>query len=240
MFATRVPRFRASLDTIGWFARSAGDVSLVLDVLAPAPAFAAVAPFRIAVCHTPLWDRAGDATRQAMAHAVQSFRDAGAEIVALDLPESFAGLHEAHLTIMRAEGGRTFLPMLAVHGDALHANLSGMAEETGDLERLTRAYDLAASCRVLFDKIAADFTAVLVPSAVGEAPEIAAGTGDYVFNGLWTLLHTPCMNLPLYTTQAGLPVGVTLTGARFSDRQVLWAAEKLGGMCHPPQPPVEN
>ena len=31
--------FAPSLDTIGWFARSAGDVSLVLDALAPAPAF---------------------------------------------------------------------------------------------------------------------------------------------------------------------------------------------------------
>ena len=113
-----------------------------------------------------------------------------------------------------------------------------MVEETRDSGRLTRAYDLAASCRVLFDDITAEFTAVLAPSAVGEAPEIAAGTGDYVFNGLWTLLHTPCVNLPLFTTQAGLPVGVTLTGARFSDRQVLWAAEKVGGdVPSPPNPP---
>jgi Asp-tRNA(Asn)/Glu-tRNA(Gln) amidotransferase A subunit family amidase len=34
----------------------------------------------------------------------------------------------------------------------------------------------------------------------------------------------PCLNLPGYRTAAGLPVGVTLTGPRFSDRRVLAAA----------------
>jgi Asp-tRNA(Asn)/Glu-tRNA(Gln) amidotransferase A subunit family amidase len=161
-----------------------------------------------------------------MAHAATMYRDAGAVVRDIELPACFEKLHEAQVTIMRAEGGRTYLAEARRHGEALHPNLLALAREldTLDVDRLRRAYDLAASCRAAFDDLAGEYDAVLAPSATGEAPHRTLGTGDYVFNGMWTLLHTPCLNLPLYKTEAGLPVGVTLTGRRFSDRRVVRAA----------------
>jgi Asp-tRNA(Asn)/Glu-tRNA(Gln) amidotransferase A subunit family amidase len=56
-------------------------------------------------------------------------------------------------------------------------------------------------------------------------------TGDLVFNGLWTLLHVPCVNVPGCTdVETGLPVGLTMTGPRFADRRVLAVAEALGAL----------
>jgi Asp-tRNA(Asn)/Glu-tRNA(Gln) amidotransferase A subunit family amidase len=55
-----------------------------------------------------------------------------------------------------------------------------------------------------------------------------ASTGSYTFNGMWTLLHTPCINVPGLTGPLGLPVGLTLTGPRFSDRRLLAIASAVG------------
>jgi Asp-tRNA(Asn)/Glu-tRNA(Gln) amidotransferase A subunit family amidase len=48
-----------------------------------------------------------------------------------------------------------------------------------------------------------------------------------IFNGIWSLLHTPCVNVPLSRRQDELPLGLTVTGARFSDRQTLAAAKAI-------------
>jgi Asp-tRNA(Asn)/Glu-tRNA(Gln) amidotransferase A subunit family amidase len=50
-----------------------------------------------------------------------------------------------------------------------------------------------------------------------------------VFNGMWTLLHVPTVNVPAFTGPQGLPVGITVTGPRFADRQVIAAAKAIGG-----------
>ena len=55
-------------------------------------------------------------------------------------------------------------------------------------------------------------------------------TGDYVFNRLWTLPHTPCINVPGWRSPLNLPVGLTLTGPRFADRRLLVVAIALQGM----------
>ncbi len=64
---------------------------------------------------------------------------------------------------------------------------------------------------------------MLAPSAPGEAP-LGGHPGDAVFNRMWTLLHVPCVNLPGLSGPNGMPVGVTLTAPRFTDRQLLATA----------------
>ena len=98
-----------------------------------------------------------------------------------------------------------------------------MVEDGGGFGRdaLRAAYDLAARARAMFDALAADHDAVLAPSTIAEAPHGLAHTGDLLFNGLFTLLHVPCVNMPLHRAANGLPVGLTLTGPRFSDANVI-------------------
>jgi Asp-tRNA(Asn)/Glu-tRNA(Gln) amidotransferase A subunit family amidase len=57
---------------------------------------------------------------------------------------------------------------------------------------------------------------LLTFSAPGAAPRGLASTGDPRFNRLWTLMGVPCVNLPAYVADGGLPVGVQVI-ARFGD-----------------------
>jgi Asp-tRNA(Asn)/Glu-tRNA(Gln) amidotransferase A subunit family amidase len=91
---------------------------------------------------------------------------------------------------------------------------------------LLAAYDLAARCCTEFDEIASGFDVIVTPSAPGEAPS-GVGAGSPVMNQIWTLLHAPCVNLPAMRSPAGMPLGLTLTGPRFSDRRLLARATLL-------------
>ena len=227
-------RFATTLDTLGWFARSAEDLDLMLDVFDPDPpepqsAFD-VRGARIAVCRTPAWDQAEPATRQALAAAAERLAAAGAEVVHLALPPPFDGLPAAVARIMSAEGRAAFLPEFRAAPELLDEALHGIVTNASGVSRAEQleAYDLAGECRGAFARLAAPFDAVLAPSTTGEAPVGLGFTGSPVFNGLWTLLHTPCVNVPGFVGSNGIPVGLTVTGPRFADRRVLAAAEAFG------------
>ena len=100
-------------------------------------------------------------------------------------------------------------------------------------DALRDAYGLADGARVAFEKAAASFDAILSPSAVGEAPEGLASTGGFGLNGGWTLLHGPVVNVPGFCGRDGMPVGVTLAGARFTDRRLLAVAALLASVFTP-------
>lgn len=228
--------FAPSLDTIGWFARSAEDLTLMLDALDPRPHPDAVeapqlADAHVAVWRTAGWDRAEAATRDAMAAATALLRKAGARVTELDLPSPFPDLARAHWIVMLSEGQRSFLADYRAAPDRMHPRIADMVRSAGGFSTadLLWAQDVAAQARTLFDATAGQFDAVLAPSTIAEAPYGLAATGDLLFNGLFTLLHVPCVNLPLFTAANGLPVGLTLTGPRFSDRRTIAVAAAIGG-----------
>ena len=66
---------------------------------------------------------------------------------------------------------------------------------------------------------------LLSPAATGEALEGLESTGDPILNRVWTLLHMPCMTLPLLTGPAGLPMGLQLIGRIGRDWRVVAAAK---------------
>ena len=231
-----VKRFSTTLDTLGWFARSAADLALLFDVFDPPLATRsrelAIANARIGVCRTPMWSHAEASTRAALRTAADRLGEAGARVETFDLPPGFEGLAEAQLTIMRAEGAAAFLAEYRSNPDELDVSLRQDVENhwryTADM--LRAAHDLAARCRASFDALASGYDAILAPSTVGEAPRGLSSTGDLVFNGLWTLLHVPCINVPGLQGPGGLPVGLTLIGPRYSDWKVLAAARAVGAV----------
>jgi Asp-tRNA(Asn)/Glu-tRNA(Gln) amidotransferase A subunit family amidase len=226
--------YSLTCDTIGWYGRSAGDLSLIYDVFAPPEdepvSTKPLSEARFALCRTPMWDQASAETQAALETAGDRLRAAGATVDAVELPPAFGGLVDAHKTILAAEGRAAFLSDYRARHDILHADFRAIVENRAQVTRsaLRAAYDLAAQCRMQFDALAHEFDAVLVPSAVGEAPLGLASTGDSVFNRIWTLLHVPCINVPGCRGPNGLPVGVTLTGPRFSERALLALADAVG------------
>ena len=71
-----------------------------------------------------------------------------------------------------------------------------------------------------------DVDALLTFSAPGAAPRGLASTGDPRFNRLWTLMGVPCVNIPAYVADGGLPVGVQVI-ARFGDDAGALAAARF-------------
>jgi Asp-tRNA(Asn)/Glu-tRNA(Gln) amidotransferase A subunit family amidase len=65
-------------------------------------------------------------------------------------------------------------------------------------------------------KVFDEVDAILTFAAPGAAPKGLASTGDARFNRLWTLMGVPCVNVPAYISEGGLPVGVQVV-ARFGD-----------------------
>ncbi len=230
-----VRRYAVSLDTLGWYGRSSADLALLLDVFDAEPAHQAPVALRgarIALCRTPFWDRAGPDTQAAMQQAEARLASAGAILGALELPPEFADLYRLQMLLMRTEGRGSFLAEYRTDHDRLHPEFRAQVENTDRTTRaeLARAYDQAAACRASFDALAARFDAVLTPSTIGPAPLGLANTGDHLFNASWTLLHVPCINLPYFQGEDGLPLGLTLTGPRFSDRRLLAVAESMDAL----------
>ncbi|MDH3444307.1 MAG: amidase, partial [Deltaproteobacteria bacterium] len=72
-----------------------------------------------------------------------------------------------------------------------------------------------------------DLDLLLTPSALGEAPEGLASTGDTSFNILSTWTYTPCVTLPVFTGPSGLPVGIQLIGHRNQDHRLFEATRAV-------------
>ncbi len=230
-----VKPFAPSLDTIGWFGRSAADLELLLDLFdadqtRPVRPSFSLQGARIAVCRSPAWSQADAAAVEALKMGADALSRAGAEVVDLDLPPSFEDLPTHHNVIMTMEGQVSFLADYRAAPQLLHPNLRVLVEHAGGFSArdLAVAYDAAAACRRLFDEIAGAYDAVLTPSVIGEAPIGLGHTGSMAFNAIWTLLQTPCVNVPGLIGPNGMPVGLTLTGPRYSDSKVLAVAGAVG------------
>jgi Asp-tRNA(Asn)/Glu-tRNA(Gln) amidotransferase A subunit family amidase len=154
---------------------------------------------------------------------------AGATVVDIELDEKYANLNECRQIVMRAEGRVSFLDLERTQPEKISP---GIRETMKRVENRTlcSALDHAAALRPAFDELARNFDAIVAPSAPGEAPSGLESTGDAIFNGLWTLLHVPCINIPGLTSARKLPVGIQLVGARYADTRLLAAAQTISNL----------
>ena len=65
---------------------------------------------------------------------------------------------------------------------------------------------------------------LLTLSAPGAAPKGLGSTGDARYNRLWTLMGVPCVNVPTFIADGGLPVGVQVIAKYGADAEALAAA----------------
>lgn len=223
----------AILDTVGWYGRSVEDLILGAQALhldnAGGPPVPAPKGLRIGYYETPFWSEAEAGARQAMAASVERLEKAGVTVEEITLPEHFGNLAKAHETIMYGDGRVALYDEYLRNGHAFHPELRKTVEGSHGVtpKALIEAYDLADICRREFDTVAAGYDAILAPAATGEAPEGLHTVGNWIFNGLWTLLHMPCVAIPAIQGQRGLPVGIQLVGPRLSDARLLAVAAAL-------------
>jgi Asp-tRNA(Asn)/Glu-tRNA(Gln) amidotransferase A subunit family amidase len=221
--------FSWSLDTVGLFGAGVADVAYAVAAISgrdlrvdgrppPAPA--------IAIVRTARWEEASEPMRQAIEHAARAAEKAGARLRDLELPPIFDAAMRAFGVIQDFEACRALAFEYDRHRERLGPLLRRQLEAAATID--ADAYDDARRTtrrarRALIDLLP-DGEAMLTPSAPSAAPRGLDSTGEPIFNRLWTLLGTPCVNVPGLADPAGLPLGVQVVARFGRDRFALSAA----------------
>jgi len=224
--------FSWSLDTAGLFAASVADVAyataaitardLRVDRQAPPGAPA------IAVLDMQHWTEASDAMKEAVSRAARAAEAAGATVTTLRLPDAVADLAETQQAIQNHEAAQALAYEYNTHRDQLSDTLrmlieKGMAITPDGYDSARRTAQHARRAFAALE--GADI--ILAPSATGIAPEGLSSTGSPVFNWLWTLLGTPCVNVPGLADSSGMPLGVQVIARFGQDHAALQAGHFL-------------
>ncbi len=242
---TGILKLSRTLDHVGVFARTLGDIALLAEQLtgydegdpdtrprARVP-FGAIAaeeppiPPVIAFIKTPHWERLDAEAKEAIGELVEALGDRVEEV------ELFASAAEAwdwHKTIMEAEMAANFEREWREGRDRLSDQLRALIERGREVRAVDyqRAVSRIAPMQESFEELFTQrYDAILTPAAPGAAPKGLESTGDPVFCTLWTLAGLPAVSLPLLQATNGLPIGVQLVGRRNYDARLLRCARWL-------------
>ncbi|MBW3095942.1 amidase [Pseudohoeflea coraliihabitans] len=233
--ATGMKHFAPSLDTVGLFAATVTDVALFADLLTGRDLRVASDPslrpadIRIGLYRCSELPTADAAMQAALETAIAAAQAAGFTIIPVEEPDVLKKARAAHSPLQAFEAGMSCGPDLALFEDQLSQRLKDVIREGQAMA--PQAYDTARrdakrgrmATAALFD----DIDILLTPSAPGPAPRGLASTGDPRFNKLWTLMGTPSISIPAFSTADGLPLGIQAVARFGDDRRLLKVAAHL-------------
>jgi Asp-tRNA(Asn)/Glu-tRNA(Gln) amidotransferase A subunit family amidase len=213
--------FSWTLDTVGLFAAGVEDLAVGLSAMTNRPELlpdAAIKAPRIGVVTQEFAGAPETASAEALRIAADAAGRAGASVRTLALPEAVAEAWLIHPTMQDFEGHQALAWEYRMHHDAIPPLTRTKFDENVGIEPATydEARAIARRARKALADTFDDVDVLLTFSASGAAPKGLASTGDARFNRLWTLMGGPCVNIPAFIADGGLPVGVQVI-ARFGD-----------------------
>lgn len=225
-----IKAFSWSLDTAGLFAATVEDAAFALAAVTGRDDLRvdgrdAAAP-RIGVVTQDFAGAPEPAAAAALEEAARLAGSAGAAVRPLALPAILGEAFEIHPTIQDYEARQALAWEYDHHRGALPPLLGGLLDAAQGLT--AEAYDAArrtahrarGALEAVFDEV----DVLLTFSAPGAAPQGLGSTGQARFNRLWTLMGSPCVNVPGLADAAGLPVGVQVIARFGRDADALAAA----------------
>ncbi|HMH51262.1 MAG TPA: amidase [Candidatus Acidoferrum sp.] len=221
-----------SLDHVGVLTRSVEDAALALGVLAGQELSAPPASAPTIAVAPELLERAEPETAAHLRATAQAFMRAGARIVEVALPPSFARVHEVGLTVLQVEAAAYHAAEFAVHAGEFGPGIR-QAIEAG-LARPAVEYVHANRARLSFRNAVMPLLerhdALLTPTAPGPAPAGLASTGDAWFCAPWSSAGVPAITLPSGVAPSGLPFAVQLVAAAGREAALLGVAAWCEGV----------
>ena len=217
-----------TLDTVGFFCRTATDALLVDRVLAEreeevSPTGAASRNFMVGVYQHQNIGEASSVVRAVMEVAQNKFTKKMFDSKTVKPNSRFVELNNIHRIVHAFEARRCLLSLEGFRIDRvsnltrefLEAAQSISKLEYDDsvgrlLEMRQRSLELFEGCDVL-----------VAPAAPDYAPRGLDGTGDPVFNRMWTALGVPCATFPMIEFPGSLPLGLQLIGRPGEDQKLL-------------------
>ncbi len=221
-----------SLDTLGCFGRSVGDVALGVAAMSNDLSLAEIDQLhnkpRVAICKTKDWSFASKETAGALALARFTAEAIAKGVVQdISLPAACKDLTLLQTRIMSFEMARALIFERTRYSKKLSPQLLQQLSEGAEIPYEQYQKDLmkAQAARFAIAQLFENEVDILIaPSAPGEAPLAKEGTGNPVFCRGWTLSGLPCINLNVSSGPNGLPVGVQLIAGPGKDRFLLSAA----------------
>jgi Asp-tRNA(Asn)/Glu-tRNA(Gln) amidotransferase A subunit family amidase len=221
--------FSWSLDTVGLFARTIGEVSDFARaasgqrIMAPTPR--EPGEWTVGIPTAYPWGEPSASAQRAMARATEALRAAGAHIVSCTLPTWAADAFKAHDTVQGWEAARALALEMDSSLDRLSPLLRDYLLACAHITDEAYAIAQAVSRQARFEcrEWLAGVDVLLTPSAPDEPPTGHASTGVSTFNRAWTLLGTPCLNVPGAVGMNGRPMGLQLIAPPGHDSDCLAA-----------------
>jgi aspartyl-tRNA(Asn)/glutamyl-tRNA(Gln) amidotransferase subunit A len=232
-----------SLDHVGIFTRTVADAAVVVSVLAghdPADPGSAVRPPpevsrvvaavperapRLGLIGDPFLERATPEARAHLSEVARTLEQRGARVEAVSLPPLVGRVYAAVIAVSRAEVGAIHADSHRRQAEAYRPRIRAGIElgQCIPADVYLRAQRIRRQARRDLAPLLARFDALVMPSALGSAPDRST-TGDAAFNGPWTGLGVPTLSLPTGLAPDGLPLGTQLIGAPFGEAGLLGAA----------------
>ena len=245
-----------SLDHVGILTRTVADAALMLAVLSgeddndpgslrhPVPDFSAQMtetnrPPRIGIVRQYYQDYC---TPEIWAHTesvANTLAEAGADVVELPLPESFAQVHSFQRIVMNVDCAgfhkANHRIRAADYGPRIRAGI-----EMGLIippATYLKAQRLRRQFRTDMGEMAARVDVVMTPATPAPAPKDLNTTGDAAFQVPWTAAGLPTVTVPTGLSDLGMPMAVQFGGPWAEEGRVLGAAqwcERVAGLNQGP------
>ena len=218
-----------SLDTVGLYGAGVADVAFATAAMTGRDLRvdrAAPATPRVALMRTHVWADASPDMQNAIETTARALEAAGASVKDVTLPPLLEDAWRAHKVIILHEASLSYAFEYDNRRALLGPKTVAMLDDASKVG--VDAYDdarrIAKRARLALADLMGDFDVILTPAAPGAAPHGIGATGVATFNLLWTLMGTPCVNVPGLSDAAGMPLGVQIVGRFGRDRAALEAA----------------
>jgi aspartyl-tRNA(Asn)/glutamyl-tRNA(Gln) amidotransferase subunit A len=221
-----------SLDHVGVLTRSVLDAAVALGVLARRELTAAPRGAPTIAIAPELLERAEPETAVHVRATAEAFARAGARIIEVTLPPSFARVHDVGLIVLQAETAAYHAADFATHagefGPGIRAAIAaGLKLPAVEYVQANRArLEFRDAMRPLLE----GHDALLGPTAPSPAPAGLASTGDAWFCAPWSSAGVPAVTLPSGVAPSGLPFAVQLVGAAGRETPLLGVAAWCEGV----------
>ena len=223
--------FSWTLDTVGVFAAGVEDVARGLSAITNRPELLTTVskPPSIGVVTQ---DFAGPPEKEgacALKAAAAAAEKAGASVRELKMPAIVAEAWRIHTIVQQYEAHQALAWEYRENYDAMPPLLRKRLDESRDISPADydEARSVSEKARVVLADTFGEVDVLLALSAPGPAPKGLDWTGDPRFNRLWTLMGTPCVNVPATIAEGDLPIGVQVIADYGDDAKALAAARFL-------------
>jgi Asp-tRNA(Asn)/Glu-tRNA(Gln) amidotransferase A subunit family amidase len=223
--------FSWTLDTVGVFAAGVEDVARGLSAMTNRPELLMTVskPPSIGVVTQEFAGPPDKEGADALKIAAAAAEKAGASVRELKLPAIIADAWRIHPIVQQFEAHQAFAWEYRENYDAMPPLLRKRLDESRDIRPADydEARSVAEKARVVLADTFGEVDVLLALSAPGPAPKGLDWTGDPRFNRLWTLMGTPCVNVPATVAEGNLPIGVQVIADYGDDAKALAAARFL-------------